>query len=137
MKRMIVAAFLFCFIQAYAKTPIPEALFNAKTAYIVNGGAEAKDIDKLRKSLTEWGRFEIVQDQKAADIAITLSTQIENQTVQMPSVYSSVSSQQVPVNHLSIMDAHDGTQLWTDKTTGTSKDPNQLVIKLKNKLKKK
>ena len=64
MRRMMFTAFLFCFIQTYAKTPIPEALLNAKTAVVINEGAEGKDFDKFCKRLKEWGRFELVQDQR-------------------------------------------------------------------------
>ncbi len=71
MRRMIFVAFLFCFIQAYAKTPpIPESLLNAKTAYVVNRGASVKDFERLCSLLKEWGRFELVQDPKSADIII-------------------------------------------------------------------
>jgi hypothetical protein len=141
MRRMIVVAFLLCFIQAYAKSPvIPEALFNAKTAVIINAGAEAKDIEKLRGLLKEWGRFEIIQNKSAADITFTLSTQIENKTIQLPNIgggLGGISTQQVPVSYLQILDAHDGSQLWSDKTIGTSKDPKQLVNKLRDRMKKK
>ncbi len=138
MRRMIFVAFLFCFIQAYAKTPpIPEALLNAKTAFVGNEGAEAKDVEKLCKLLKEWGRFELVQEQKGADIVITLSTQIHSQTVQMPNVQlgGGVTSVQILVSFIRILDARDGTLLWSDESN--SKDPGQLVSKLKSKMKKK
>lgn len=141
MRRMIFVAFLFCFIQAYAKTPpIPEELLNAKTALVVNGGAEVKDFEKLCKLLKEWGRFELVQDKKSADIVITISTQLENRTVQSPNVggmSGGVVTIQVLINYLRISDARLDTQLWSDKTSSDSRDPKQLVDKLKNKMKKK
>jgi hypothetical protein len=140
MRRIIFAAFLFCLFQAYAKTPpIPEALLNAKTAFVVNGGADDKDFDKLCKRLKDWGRFELVQDPKKADIVITIYTRVERQIVQMPNIGmgGGVNSVQVPINYLRIVDARVGAELWSDKTSGRSKDPRKLVNNLKNKMKKK
>lgn len=140
MRRMIFVAFLFCFIQAYAKTPpIPEALLNAKTAFVQNGGAEVKDFEKLCKLLQDWERFELVQDAKSADIVITISAQVQSRTIQMPSIGMSggINTVQVVINYLRIVNVHDGAELWSDETSADSKDPRQLVNKLKNKMKKK
>ena len=140
MRRMIFVAFLFCFSQAYAKTPpIPEALSNAKTAFVVNRGASVKDFEKLCNLLKEWGRFELLQDQKSADIVITISTRLEDRVVQSPNVGISGGATSIRglVNYLTILDARDLTQLWSDQTSGDSKDPRQLVSSLKNKMKKK
>ena len=139
MRRMIFVAFLFCFFQAYAKTPpIPESLLNAKTAFVVNRGASVKDFEKLCNLLKEWGRFELVQDQKSADIVITISTRLQDRIVQSPSVgWRGITTIRGLVNYLSILDARDGTELWSDETSGDSKDPRQLVSNLKNKMKKK
>jgi hypothetical protein len=137
---MIFVAFFLCFIQAYAKTPpIPEALLNAKTAFVVNRGASVKDLEKLCNLLKEWGRFELVQDQKSADIVITISTQMQDRIVQAPNVGIGGGTTTIKglVNYLSILDARDGTELWSAETSGDSKDPRQLVSNLKNKMKKK
>jgi hypothetical protein len=140
MRKIMFAAFLFCFIQTYAKTPpIPEALLNAKTALAVNDGALAKDFDKLCKLLKEWGRFELVQDQGSANIIIKISTQVHYRNVQNPSVSGGISGmtrQEVLISYLRISDARDSSLLWSDETTD-SQDPKQLVDKLKSKMKKK
>ncbi len=141
MRRMIFVAFLLCFIPAYSKNPpIPEALLNAKTAFVRNGGAEVKDFDKLCKLLKEWGQFEVVQDTtKGADIIIEISTQLHSRTEQMPNlgISGGLTTVQVLVNYLRISDGRDGSLLWSDETSGNSKDPRQLVNKLKNRMKKK
>jgi hypothetical protein len=138
MRRMIFVAFLFCFFQAYAKSPpIPEALLNAKTAVVANEGADVKDFDKLCKRLKEWGRFELVQDQKSADIVIKIHTRLEDRVVEMPGAGGGVNTVQVLINYLRILNARNGAELWSDKTSGDSKDPKQLVNKLKNRMKKK
>ncbi len=138
MRRMIFVALLLCFFQAYAKTPpIPESLLNAKTAFVVNRGASVKDLEKLCNLLKEWGRFELVQDQKSADIVIKISTRLQDRMVQSAGVGGGINTIQGLVNCLSIVDARDGTELWSDETSGDSKDPRQLVSNLKNKMKKK
>jgi hypothetical protein len=138
MRKMMFAAFLLCFIQTYAKTPIPEALLNAKTAAVVNEGAEVKDYEKLCQLLKEWGRFEFVETRGAADIIIRLSIQLKTQTVQLPSTSGGLggfSPQQVIYSYLRIYDAKNDDQLWADETP--SRNPKNLVSNLKNKLKKK
>jgi hypothetical protein len=141
MRRMMFAVFLFCFIQTYAKTPpIPEALLNAKTAFVENGGAEDKDFDKFCQALKEWGRFEFVKNERSADIVITLSTKLQDRTVQMPNTgggFGGVNTEQVLISYIRIVNARDETPLWSDKTPSGSKDPRRLVDILKNKMKKK
>ena len=105
-----------------------------------SGHTYIADFEKLRTLLKEWGQFELVQDAKSADIVINISTQLQNRTVQMPNVggmSSGMTTVQVPVSYLRILDTRDGTLLWSDETTGDSKDPRQLVDKLKRRMKKK
>ncbi len=140
MRKIMFAAFLFCFIQAYAKTPpIPEALLNAKTATVSNEGSEAKDFDRFCKLLNEWGRFEIVPSRGKADIVIMLGSQLKTRTIQLPNVgggFGGVQSQEVIISYIRILNATDDSLLWTDQTSDT-KDPKRLVDNLKNKMKKK
>ena len=140
MRKILFAAFLFCFIQAYAKTPeVPDELLNAKTAYVKNEGAQPKDIEKFIKLLTEWGRFELVKNPESADILITLNTQLQYRTVRMPSTsggLGGINTQQVLISYIKIFKAKDSTTLWSDETMDT-KDPKYLVDNLKSKMKKK
>lgn len=137
MRRTIVAFLLsLCFIQAYAKNP-PEALYNAKTAILVNGGAQAKDFDKFREYLEKWGRFEFVKEREAADIIIKLRAKAGSLTMRTPDggVAPTVT---VIVNYYEITTAkEDESMLWSDETPGESKDTRILVIRLQQKLKKK
>ena len=140
MRRIIFVAFLFCFIQAFAKTPpIPEALLNAKTAYVGNHGAALKDYERLCNLLKEWGRFELVPDTQKADIIITISSQMQNRIYQGTNIGISgnVNTIQVVVNYLTILDARNLAQLWSDETSGDSNDPRQFISNLKNRMKKK
>jgi hypothetical protein len=119
MRKMMFAVFLLCFVPTYAKTTIPEELLNAKTAVVLNEGAEVKDYEKLCKLLKEWGRFEFVETRGAADIIIKLSIQLKTRNVQLPSTSGGLggfSPQQVIVSYLIIYDAKNDNQLWTDET---------------------
>ena len=139
MRRAMFAVLLFCFIQAYAKDPVPEALVNAKTAVVRNTGAEDKDFDKFCKLLKEWGRFEIVQERSKADIVMALSTQLQTRTIRLPNTgggFGGVQSQDVLITHISISSTRDDSVLWSDHTTD-SKDPSPLISNLKKNLKKK
>lgn len=133
------AVFLFCFIQAYAKDPdIPEALWNAKTAYVQNSGATEKDYTKLCEALKKWGRFELVQDKRSADIYIMLSSTVETQRMERPGVGGGMMSNvQVIINHIRILNVQDDAPLWTDQSSAYDRDPKILVSKLKSKMKKK
>src|ERR1039457_6527412 len=118
MRRTIVAFFLsFCFMQAYAKTKNPpEALYNAKTAILVNGGAQAKDFDKFREYLEKWGRFEFVKERKAADIIIKLIA--KEGSLNMQAINGGAApTMPVIVNYYEITSAGiDELMLWSDET---------------------
>jgi hypothetical protein len=138
MKRVVFALFLFCCTQGYAKTPIPDALLNAKKAIVRNDRALEKDFLKLVDALKKWGRFELVQDRASADIIILLSANLKTRNVEMPDIgggMGSVQSQEVLVNHISILNATDYSQLWSDDTSVESNEPKDLVARLKSKLK--
>ena len=138
MRKIVFAVFLFCFVQSYAKTPIPDTLVNAKTAYVTREGPEDKDFNKFCKLLQEWGRFELVQTRDKADIVIQLSIQLQTQTVRMPNTgggFGGMTNQQVIVSSMHIYDAKDNSELWKDSIQ--SKDPKNLVSNLKDKMKKK
>jgi len=133
----MLAAFLFCFTQAYAET-LPEALLNAKTAFVRNDGADAKDFAKFCQLLEEWGRFEFVQERSKADIGIALSTQLQTKTVRMPSTgggFGGITSQQVIISYMRIVNAGNEAPLWSDQIE--SKNPKSVVQKLKGKMKNK
>ncbi len=136
MRRITLAVFLLFFVQAYAKNP-PEALYNAKKAVLVNGGAPEKDYAKFRDKLQQWGRFEFVQDRSAADIVITLSSKEKNMTMERPGGGGVLSTIPVRVNYYRITNAADDSLLWTDETPGSSSDTEILVMDLQKKLKKK
>jgi hypothetical protein len=136
-KILLVAFLLFSSALAYAEK-IPEALLNAKTAFVRNDGADAKDFAEFCDLLKEWGYFEFVQDRAKADIGITLSTKLQYRTVQLPSTaggLGGMTTQQVIVSYLRVLNAQNESELWSDHID--SKNPKALVKNLKGKLKKK
>jgi hypothetical protein len=138
MRKTIFASFLLlCFIQAYAKDP-PEALYKAKTAVVINAGAEGKDFDKFREYLQKWGRFEFVQERSKADIIITLSSKEGKLNQETPGLGGGIMTTiPVRINDYRIIDAKDESLLWSDQTPPASKDTEILVSRLQKKLKKK
>jgi hypothetical protein len=44
-----------------AQAPVPRALTDARTAYLVNAGAGQGTFDDLAKALQKWGRFTLVE----------------------------------------------------------------------------
>lgn len=58
---------------ALLQAPLPTALMEAQTVYLVNTSGERKWLDLLADELTKWERFEVIADRKAADLIVTLS----------------------------------------------------------------
>lgn len=69
---LVLAALVLFAVPAFAQAPIPKALTEAKTAYLVNDGAGQGTFDDLATELQKWGRFTLVDDPAGADITITL-----------------------------------------------------------------
>ena len=73
MKHLIAAlAFVAAAAHLNAQAPLPKALVDAKTAYLVNDGAGQGTYDDLADELRKWGRFTLVDDPTGSDVTITL-----------------------------------------------------------------
>jgi len=65
-----------CFLVAspvFAKAkhaPLPDAVLNAKSVYILNDTGMQKIADTAYEDLTKWGRFSIAPNRKSADLII-------------------------------------------------------------------
>jgi hypothetical protein len=59
-------------LPAFAQAPVPKALREAKTVYLINDGASESMFDGLAKDLQKWGRWELVDDASRADLTITI-----------------------------------------------------------------
>jgi hypothetical protein len=53
--------------------PLPPQVVNAKTVFIDNQSGEAKIGDRAYEQIRKWGRFQVVQDRKQADLILLLT----------------------------------------------------------------
>lgn len=87
--------------------PMPQALVDAKTVYLVNDGVPGKAIENTVKALNAWHRWTITSEAAEADITITvrdaLPTHVYNPIVNTTYVF--------PSQFLSIT-GRDGTVLY-------------------------
>jgi len=76
---LFVLGFALCAFTSSAKEkqrlPLPATVLTAKSVFIDNQTGMAKLGDRAYEELKKWGRFQIVQDQKKADLFILLSTE--------------------------------------------------------------
>jgi hypothetical protein len=78
--KTIALILAFCTLPALAKdlkAPLPEKLFQAKTAYIDNRSGQSDILDKAYTALKEWNRFTLIQDKSKADIVFVLTVSSE------------------------------------------------------------
>jgi hypothetical protein len=85
---------------------IPEALFYAKTAYVVNDGAMTTHEGSFINNLRKWGRFELVEEKAAADIVILYSTR--------PEYASFAGNNPGPDCYMVVTNGSDTSLLWFD-----------------------
>ncbi|MEO8681989.1 MAG: hypothetical protein ABI665_23275 [Vicinamibacterales bacterium] len=121
MKRLLLIAALVlavgCVSSLVAEDlPIPSALKDARTVYVVNTGVNPHIVDNSLKALRTWNRWALVADAKDADITLTLSSQPTKH------VYNWFSGGMIPVNmsFLTITGA-DGTALYGTTFVGNPK----------------
>ncbi len=58
--------------------PLPPQVMTAKTVYIDNQSGVARLGDRCYTELAKWGRFQVVQDRKQADLILLLSAREYN-----------------------------------------------------------
>lgn len=109
------------FVPVSAQAPIPQTLREAKTVYLINDGASQGMMDDVAKELIKWGRFDLVDNEAAADITITLGALKPFKGWPMV-----------------ITDPKTDSQLWSaaQKRGITNKVSTDLVKKLRNLLEK-
>ena len=71
--KMMIAALAFCATASlYAQAPVPKALVEAKTVYLISEGASQNLTNDFASEMVKWGRFTLVDTQAASDITIAL-----------------------------------------------------------------
>jgi len=58
--------------------PLPSAIVNAKTLFLVNGGGSSLAYDEFYAQMKQWGKYQIVRSPDGADLIIELSYHVEN-----------------------------------------------------------
>jgi hypothetical protein len=126
---------LLCFpFPTFAQAPIPDALMKAKTAFVVNESAKAKDYDSLYNELNKWGRFELVQDKQKADIIIVLSAKIGEESAMVAPGGGVFIGQSETKHYIRITKASDNSLLWSDAADHPHGNPKKLVSNLKKRI---
>ncbi|MGB8768500.1 MAG: hypothetical protein WCC92_02725 [Candidatus Korobacteraceae bacterium] len=111
--------------------PLPPQITAAKTVYIDNQSGMAKLGDRAYEQLQKWGRFQVVQDRKQADLILLLSAREYNggyitsggdtagrvdesgniNTSSSPTYTTPVT---VGYTYLTVIDPKTGENLWSD-----------------------
>jgi hypothetical protein len=68
----VLGTLLMSSLPVFAQAPVPKALREAKTVYLINEGASESMFDGLAKDLQKWGRWELVDEASRADLTITI-----------------------------------------------------------------
>src|ERR1017187_10501208 len=73
MKRLtLTAVLLLVSTTLLAQAPIPRALKDAKTVYLINDGAKKDLFNDLAIELQKWGRWTLVDDVADSDLTLTI-----------------------------------------------------------------
>lgn len=113
-------------LSAAGREPLPPELMQAKTVYIEMGGfvptkskgdhgAQASYLGPCEKELQKWGRLEIVNDPKQADIILRISSVNTGGSASYSTPYQqgSIAINQV-ITSVDVLQASSGKKLWTD-----------------------
>ena len=111
----ILGTLLVVALPTFAQAPIPKALREAKTVYLINEGASQGMFDGLARNLQKWGRWELMDDAHEADLTITIGG------------LKAFKGWPMTVR------TADGTQVWSDRQ-GRPNVTEKMVKKLRERL---
>ncbi len=128
---LVLSAFTAEAVAKEKHLPLPPQIVAAKTVYIDNQSGFAKLGDKAYDQLTKWGRFQVVQDRKQADLILLISakaydggyvtsgsetTGTIDSSGNINMTNSPTYSRHVSVNYtfLTVIDPKTGDNLWSD-----------------------
>ena len=120
------------FARVLAQAPIPAALRDAKTAYLVNEAGDVGRFDRIARELREWGRFTLVERMTEADIVIVLTHQSAGM-VGTVNPYGGVVMGRAMRLALVVRDRATAEPLWHDTTPRVGGAP-RLVERLRETL---
>jgi hypothetical protein len=111
--------------------PLPPQVIAAKTIYIDNQSGIAKLGDRAYEQLNKWGRFQVVEDRRQADLILLLSarqysggyvttgggttgTVDENGNINTTNNPSYTTPVTVNYTYVNLIDPKNGDSLWSD-----------------------
>jgi hypothetical protein len=133
-------------VKQVPKSPLPEMVQTAKTAFLTNGGGTPLGYDEFYAEIKKWGRFELTASPSQADIVIELKYAIEDKGQHTGSAYNSYTKQTTVYSYdvtdpqliLSIFDPKTGALLWstTDhrRLARRAKNQDKEVVKSADRL---
>lgn len=117
------------------KSPLPEVVQTAKTAFITNGGGTPLAFDEFYADIKKWGRFQLAPSPSQADIVIELKYVIEDKGQHTGSAYNAYTKQTTVYSYdvtdpqliLNIYEPKTGALLWstTDHRRLARREKNQ------------
>ncbi len=137
--------------------PLPPQVMSAKTVYIDNQSGQAKIGDRAYEEIKKWGRFQVVQDRKQADLILLLTAREHNggyvttgggQTGRVDD-YGNVNTASNPTytapvtvgyTYLTVVDPKTGDSLWSESKrwgnlyTGFHSATKGLIGELKKRI---
>jgi hypothetical protein len=126
--------------QANTKEPLPAKVLAARTIYVENRTSNAEIQNNVYLELAKWGRFQIVDSPKKADVVLRLSGSNmvtfvpagEKTYVYDPAVSgrSAAMEEQVPgdVTFLTLIEAKTGSTLWTEQRKTKGAQAKQKIV---------
>ncbi len=106
--------------------PLPALILSAKTVYIDNQGGYSQITDRAYDELTKWGRFQVVDSSKKADIILRFAADTTPASTSTISTYNSstqtwnhgtVRTGGETRVHLFVIDPATRDTLWTASET--------------------
>lgn len=110
--------------------PLPAKVLTAKSVYIENNSGHADIADKTFTQLKAWGRYQIVDDKKKADLVLVLTTstsQTDTTRAAWVNTYNSKTgawtngtvntptTENVDYTRLTVVDPGSGDIMWADQ----------------------
>ena len=110
MRRYLSLLYLLAVAAGWAgsRAPLPKALEEAKTAYVLNDSWHSSAGDQCSDELSKWGRFKLVGNRKEADLVFHVTGSIEDRTT------------------LVVTDARTEQSLWSSKPDKPRKTVDEL-----------
>jgi hypothetical protein len=127
MKRIVILLVLLLPALAFGKkkeippAPLPAAITDAKTVFLVNGGGSELAYDAFYAEIKQWGKYQIVGSPDAADLIIELRYWVDHNGTDVSSFTNSYTKQTQVVSSeivdpqlmLKVYDAKSKTALWS------------------------